>query len=239
MRHLISRGRVALLLDGFDELVQRVSYPTAASYLGTLLAAATGEAKIVLTSRTQHFSDDSQVRDALLSTPGGRDASRIVTLEDFTGRQIREFLRRLHAGDDTRASHRFTRLGEIKDLLGLSRNPRMLAFIAALPDGRLDHAQRSGDRIGAADLYREILDHWLEGEVKRQSYAYGRTVLPEGERLAACRALALRLWTAPEAGCDTVAIDDLTRTTTAALTDLESWDSATSRPPTPSDRGPC
>src|SRR5262249_5597434 len=36
VRHLISRGRVALLLDGFDELVQRVSYPTAAGYLSVL-----------------------------------------------------------------------------------------------------------------------------------------------------------------------------------------------------------
>src|SRR5262249_55648554 len=62
VRHLISRGRVAVLLDGFDELVQRVTYPTAAGYLQTLLDAATGEAKIVLTSRAQHFSDDSQVR---------------------------------------------------------------------------------------------------------------------------------------------------------------------------------
>ncbi|HSV66372.1 MAG TPA: pentapeptide repeat-containing protein [Mycobacteriales bacterium] len=225
VRHLVHRARVALLLDGFDELVQRVTYPVAASCLDVLLAAATGEAKIVLTSRTQHFSDDSQVRGVLLTTAAGRDASRIVALEDFTEPQIREFLRRLYGGDadggEARANRRFTRLGEMRDLLGLSHNPRMLAFIAALPDDRLDEVQHSGDRIGAADLYREILDQWLKGEVKRQSFPYGRTALPEGDRLAACRALALQLWTAQEAGVDAVDVAELTQTTAAALTDLE------------------
>src|SRR5262249_46688878 len=192
VRHLVSRGRVVLLLDGFDELVQRVSYPTAASYLSVLLAAATGEAKIVLTSRTQHFADDSQVRGALLTSTGGRAACRIAAWEDLPDPQIREFLRRLYGGDAARADLRFERLGRIRDLLGLSRNPRMLAFIAALPDDRLDEAERSQGRIGAAELYREIIHYWLDGEVKRQAVAYGRKVLPKAERLAACRALALR-----------------------------------------------
>jgi hypothetical protein len=92
VRHLVSRGRVAVLLDGFDELVQKVTYPTAAAYLTTLLDAATGDAKIVVTSRSQHFSDDGQVRSALLTSTAGREASRIVTLEDFGDDQIREFL---------------------------------------------------------------------------------------------------------------------------------------------------
>src|SRR5262249_51329831 len=154
-------GRVALLLDGFDELVQRISYPSAASYLSILLAAAAGEAKIVLTSRTQHFHDDSQIDNELRKNPAGRDVGRIIALADFTDDQIREFLRLFYDGDEERAGQRFARLGKIKDLLGLSRNPRMLTFVAALPDERLDQAQQSGDRIGAAELYREILDQWL------------------------------------------------------------------------------
>src|SRR5262249_56845211 len=99
---LTPRGRVPLLRDGFHELVHRVSYPTAATYLSVLLAAATGEAKIVLTSRTQHFADDSQVRGALLTSTGGRDACRIVALEDFSDPPIREFLRRPYRRDPPR-----------------------------------------------------------------------------------------------------------------------------------------
>jgi uncharacterized protein YjbI with pentapeptide repeats/3',5'-cyclic AMP phosphodiesterase CpdA len=222
VRHMVAHGRVTLLLDGFDELVQRVSYPTAAAYLETLLAAATGEAKIVLTSRSQHFRDDSQIRQALLGTATGRDACRIVTLEDFSNDQIRRFLTGLYGGDGARADQRFDRLGEIKDLLGLSRNPRMLAFIAALPDAKLDQAQRGTDRISAADLYREILDHWLSGEVTRQKVRYGRRPLPEAERLAACRALAVHLWTAPDSDGETATLDDLEIMTRDALAGLES-----------------
>ena len=222
VRHLVSRGRVALLLDGFDELVQRTSYDTAAAYLGTLLAAATGEAKIVVTSRSQHFGNDSAVRGQLLGSAAGRDASRIVALEDFADAQIQRFLRDIYSGDAERADRRFRRLADINDLLGLSRNPRMLGFIAALPDDRLDAAQRSRDRIGAADLYREILDLWLTGEVDRQTYALGRRVLGKDDRLAACRTLALRLWTASgSGGDDAVGVDELTTTTVEALTDLE------------------
>src|SRR5262249_7569424 len=53
------------------------------------------------------------------------------------------------------------------------------------------------------------------------SFTYGRKVLPKAERLAACRALALRLWTAPDADGDAVSVEELTRATTEALTGLE------------------
>src|SRR5262249_8506183 len=89
------------------------------------------------------------------------------------------------------------------------------------PDDRLDQAERSQGRIGAADLYREIIDHWLDGEVTRQSVVHGREVLAKTERLDACRALALRQWTAPEADSDGIGLEELTRVTTAALTGLE------------------
>src|SRR5262249_61629128 len=141
---LTPRGRVPLLRDGFHELVHRVSYPTAATYLNALLAAPTGEAKIVLTSRTQHFADDSQVRGALLTTTGGRDACRIVALEDFTDPQIREFLVRLYGGDAARADLRFERLRRVRGPLRPSPNPPVLGCIAQLPEDPL------GARAGRA-----------------------------------------------------------------------------------------
>jgi hypothetical protein len=208
-----------LLLDGFDELVQWITYPTAAAYLGTLLEAVTDEAKVVLTSRTQHFSDDRQIRTALLTTRTGREATRIVALEDFSDAQILRFLTRLYQGDQVRAQRRFTRLDEIKELLGLSRTAH--AFIAELPDSELDEAQRVGGTIRAADLYRKILDHWLQREVSRQRFRYGHRPLSEDHRRAACRDLALQLWTTREATGEVISPTELTETTAAALTELE------------------
>ena len=82
-----------------DAFIQRVTYPTAATYLQTLVDAATDDAKLVLTSRAQHFRDDSQVRQMLLDSATGRGATRIVALEDFGEPQIRTFLTKLYGGD--------------------------------------------------------------------------------------------------------------------------------------------
>ncbi|MGH3907949.1 MAG: NACHT domain-containing protein, partial [Pseudonocardiaceae bacterium] len=65
LRYMIRRGRLALLFDGFDELELRVGFDNAADYLSTLLREVTDSAKVVLTSRTQHFRSTAQVRTAL------------------------------------------------------------------------------------------------------------------------------------------------------------------------------
>jgi hypothetical protein len=66
----------------------------------------------VLTSRTQHFRDDGQIPKALLSGRTGRDAGRVLALEDFSDTQILDFLTRLHNGDARRARSRFGRLDQ-------------------------------------------------------------------------------------------------------------------------------
>jgi predicted NACHT family NTPase len=66
-RHMLKKGRVVLLFDGYDELALRVTYDQATKYLDTVLEAAQGEfAKVVVTSRTQHFISDRQVKQKLL-----------------------------------------------------------------------------------------------------------------------------------------------------------------------------
>ena len=58
LQYMLERGRVALLFDGFDELAQRVTYDSAVEHFDALLSAAIGQAKLVVTSRTQHFLSD-------------------------------------------------------------------------------------------------------------------------------------------------------------------------------------
>ena len=55
-------------------------------------------------------------------------------------------------------------LSQIKDLLGLSQNPRMLGFIAALPEERLRETRKRSGEITAAELYRLLIEQWLEHE---------------------------------------------------------------------------
>ena len=90
---MLDRGWIALLFDGFDELAQRVTYDRAAEHFDTLLEAAVGlVGKVVVTSRTQHFLTDSQVKQEILKRAESRSGLRLVRLQPFDSSQVRQFL---------------------------------------------------------------------------------------------------------------------------------------------------
>ena len=155
-RYLLREGRIALLFDGFDELALRVGYDRAADHLATVAQAAQGKAKVVLTSRTQHFLSEAQVKTALARSLDALPGQHLVQLQPFDDGQIRAFLRN-KLGAPALADARFALIDDVKDLLGLSHNPRMLSFIADLPEARLRAARARGE-VTAAQLYRELLD---------------------------------------------------------------------------------
>ncbi|MEN3356494.1 MAG: hypothetical protein V7637_476, partial [Mycobacteriales bacterium] len=205
-QYLLRQGRVALLFDGFDELALRVTYDRAAEHLDTLLRAVEGRAKVVLTSRTQHFLSDEQVSTALGNRVAMSAGRKLVKLRGFDDGQVIALLTKLLGGDEQRAHERFELLREVRDLLGLSRNPRMLGMVAALDEQRLRYAQEQHGAITAAVLYRELLDQWLEHEYARAQPRGSAPTLSSAERWTAVTELALRLWSSTE---PTLGIEDL------------------------------
>lgn len=198
-RYMLQRGRIVLLFDGFDELSMRVSYDRAADHLATLLAAATDDAKIVVSSRTQHFKSRTQVLTALGERVGLQPYRRILSVEDFTTSQIRQYLINYYQGDELAAESRLTLIGRVEDLGTLSRNPRLLSFAAELEERQLEMAARAGRALSAAMLYREIITRWLEVEERRTIDASGLAVgLRVKDMFRAVTRLALRLWEANE-----------------------------------------
>jgi len=197
--YMLGEGRIVLLFDGFDELVTRVTYDRAADHLETLLRAAQDKAKIIVASRTQHFKSDRQVFTALGERVGLVPHRRIIGVEDFTPAQIRAYLVNRYDGDEERAAARLALISGISELLGLSRNPRMLSFIADLGEDRVRAAVRARHTLSAAALYREILANWLTFEADR---ARGGPGSPSGLGLddlwLAVTTLALRLWESGE-----------------------------------------
>src|SRR5260370_17265084 len=81
---MLRQGRIALLFDGFDELVTRVTYRRATDHLETLLRAAEGKAKIGVASRPQHFKSHEQVFTPLGDRVGTVPNRRIFALADST-----------------------------------------------------------------------------------------------------------------------------------------------------------
>ncbi|GAA2732001.1 hypothetical protein GCM10010439_48730 [Actinocorallia aurantiaca] len=192
--YMLRQGRIVLLFDGFDELVTRVTYDRAADHLDALLAAAEGKAKIVVASRTQHFKSHSQVFTALGERVGTLPNRRVLGVDDFTPAQIRAFLVNRY-GDESAADRRMALLRGVEDLLGLAQNPRMLGFIADLPEERLRLVSRARQTVSPADLYQEILTSWLRHEEERVRGVPGSPGgLSLDELWRAARILALRLW---------------------------------------------
>jgi WD40 repeat protein/3',5'-cyclic AMP phosphodiesterase CpdA len=210
--YMLEAGRIALLFDGFDELAVRLTYPRAAEHFDAVLEAVRGSAKVVVTSRTQHFQSDQQVT-ALGRKVRAHASARVATLQPFDHDQIRAFLRN-RFGDDQRAEERLALIDEVKDLLGLSHNPRMLSFIADLDETALRAARDAHGDITAASLYRTILDTWLAHEHERIHPRGAPPSLPVTELRAAVSALAVRMWSrsAPHLG-----LDDLTHDAAALV----------------------
>lgn len=193
--YMLEEGRIALLFDGFDELALRVTYAAAAEHLETVLQASIGRAKVVITSRTQHFLNDQQILQALGERVTQR-GFRLLRLLPFDEGRIQQFLRNRFT-EDSVARRRFELLNQVRDLLGLSHNPRMLGFIAEIDEKDLREAAKGGE-ITSATLYRVLLDQWLGYEVKRDHPAGMEPGLSAAARRKAATALAKLLWVREE-----------------------------------------
>ncbi|WP_437282526.1 pentapeptide repeat-containing protein [Sorangium sp. So ce375] len=199
-RHMLAEGRIALLFDGFDELAFRVTYDRAVEHFDTLIQAAQGKAaKVVVTSRSQHFISEQQVRSALAERAALLPGYRLARLLPFTGAQIRRFLvNRLDS--EEAADERLQLLAEVKDLLGLSANPRMLGFIAEIEAAQLRQAKAGDGEITSAGLYKLLLDWWLVWEYERAHPKGAQPGLSVAQRWRAVTELATWLWQRTEQG---------------------------------------
>ncbi|MEU5879742.1 TIR domain-containing protein [Spirillospora sp. NPDC047279] len=213
--YMLRQGRIVLLFDGFDELVTRVTYDQATDHLDTLLQAAQDKAKIVVASRTQHFKSQAQVLTALGERVGVLPHRRVLGIEDFTPAQVRSYLVHRY-GDEETADDRLRILSGIEELLGLTSNPRMLSFIADLPEDRLRAVARARHTVSPADLYREILTSWLTHETERVRATGGPSGLGTDDMWRAVGTLALRLWESNESFLRLNELSDVADT----LTDL-------------------
>ncbi|WP_155368178.1 WD40 domain-containing protein [Catellatospora vulcania] len=213
-RYMLSHGRIVLIFDGFDELVARATYARAAEHLQRLLAAAEGQAKIVVASRTQHFQTHAQVLSAI-GDARGLPQRRILSVEDLSPEQIRSLLVQRYGGDAQAAQRRLDLLGQIGDLVNLARNPRMLGFIADLDEDQLRAVVAARGTVSAAALYGHILNSWLRHEEARTQDIAGVPVgLGLDDLWVAVTRLAIRMWESDEALIGLDELGDVARTLT-------------------------
>ncbi|MFF4589952.1 TIR domain-containing protein [Streptomyces sp. NPDC001388] len=206
-RYMLQQGRIVLLFDGFDELVTRVTYDRAAERLQVLLDSAVDSAKIVVSSRTQHFRSQGQVLTALGERVGMLPHRRVLAVQEFTPQQIHSYLVNRYDGDERAADRRLRLLDAIPDLLALCRNPRLLGFVADLDDEQLRAVAGAGRALSPAGLYQEVLTAWLTFEQHRAGGPGRAPGLSLDQLWNAVTALALRLW---QSGQESLRLDELT-----------------------------
>jgi nucleoside phosphorylase len=187
--YMLHEGRVVLLFDGFDELAVRVTYDQVLQHFAVITGAVEGKAKVIVSSRRQHFLDDHQVKLELARNAEQLRGYRLLELQQFGEPQIRRFLQN-RLKDHAEAEARYQLIQNVKDLLGLSNNPRMLSFITDLESERLEGARNRKGEITPAKLYGVLIKRWLEGECIR-------TQVKKKSMWQAIRAFARQLWAIP------------------------------------------
>ncbi|WPB77502.1 pentapeptide repeat-containing protein [Archangium violaceum] len=212
--HMLADGQIVLLFDGYDELALRVSYERATAHFETLLHAARDRARVVATSRTQHFRDRGQTTGLGRRLEDAGIRYTVAELLPFERPQILELLEKL-LGDRAQAEARLALLDEVKDLAELAANPRMLSFIVEIPEDQLREVKERSGVITAATLYRMLMEKWLGGETERK---LGQGLATQ-DRWEAVRAVALVLWQRLQR---TVAVEALPEIAQKALPELMS-----------------
>lgn len=153
---------------------------------------------------------------ALLDRASALPGLRLGRLQPFEESQIRQFLRN-RLGSKRTATRRFNLIRAIRDLEGLSRTPRMLSFIAELPEAKLRATKDRSGAITAAKLYRTLIYYWLRFEYERSRSRGGPPTLSVVERRRVVTELAIRMWPKIER---TVRVNDIAQVIQQSLSRL-------------------
>jgi len=192
LAYMRREGRIALLLDGFDELARKVSYDQAAAHLSAIVAGSGHRAKVVLTSRREFFLTDADTYAAFGQRLGLALGRRIVKITDFDTGQMRLYLT---SRVGARAADRFLALLADAGLLGLAANPRMLSLILGIGEGAVADARGADGPITKSWVFQHVLEDWLTGEYDRLN-PHGMQPAPWVAALrSAVTRLAERMWT--------------------------------------------
>ncbi len=200
--HSLEAGRLALLIDGYDEFAVRVGYTNAAAQLRTFTDAMSGRAKILLTTRPSHFRSTDEVTSKLFDSIRTVHQGHVYQLEPFDQDQQRAFLVRWfelagNADCGELAGEWMRALAAVDNLPELARTPRMLSFI--VEDLSLESLRQAAAQgtVTAAALYQKLVTRWLGEETAKIDPDAPGTV-PAAKRQELLEELALQLWRAGE-----------------------------------------
>lgn len=185
-RELNEQGRFLIILDGFDEMVDRVLDGLPEEHFQELSSLASPRSKVILSCRTHYFKDHDEVlrlheqETDLYRQVRNRAGFQILFLNPFTEKDIKVYLKSSFADDWTRYKKV---IEETYDLRSLAEVPILLnMMVQTLPDMAL-----RGARINRSAVYQSFTNRWLMRERWRRA-------LNSDDRLHFCKQLALHFY---------------------------------------------
>jgi hypothetical protein len=198
---LLKRGRILLILDGFDEMAMVVDAKTRDHNFLVLQTLCTGNARVLLTGRQEYFPSDKEL-ESLLSNDRILNPATHVLFESgrrlpefdrfhvapFDDAQIHTYLQRCEryyprsdfAGAETIAA----RIWQMHDLHELASRPVLLDLIVKT----LPALTATTARVTAASLYDFYTRYWLEREEEK-----GKRLIPAEVKKAFVHELAWKM----------------------------------------------
>jgi hypothetical protein len=138
-REMNRRGKLLLILDGFDEMARQVDYQTVVDNFWELAKLVEDGSKVVLTSRTEYFRWSKESERVLAGEEFGRRTIQlkpprfeVLYLEPFNKEQIQDvIIRRLGPGNGlTRAE----RILAMPNLAEMARKPVLVELLLVATD---------------------------------------------------------------------------------------------------------
>ena len=162
---LSKRGKMLLILDGFDEMALQADDRTVAAHFRELASLATDNAKVILTGRTEYFrwAKEAERMFAPVESSSLRiEAPRfeIVYLKPLDKARIRDLLLRRLGTEESRTADLMIANPAIEDML---KKPVLAEYLLEIPSARLETIENP------AHIYLEATDRLLRRDAETAS----------------------------------------------------------------------
>lgn len=185
-KEMNEKGRFLIILDGFDEMADKVIDGMPRDHFEELNKLVTPNSKVILSSRTHYFRDQEHVREIhdqyndLLSHVEEKLGYEIVFINNFTKNNINSYLKEAFGNEWIQYKNI---IDNTYDLNSLAEVPILLSMIVQV----LPEIIKGNVKFNRAGVYKLFTEKWLQRENWRQS-------AHKAQRLQFCKALAFHFY---------------------------------------------
>lgn len=191
-RELNDSGHFVLLLDGFDEMLSRVTRADRRRCFNEIAQFVGSRSKLILSGRPGYFPDHSELADVLRGMRWDTDGAavapelrpRLHCLQLLDGRELDSFIAR---ENDVRAAVARDLISRNASIHDLARRPVLAGMIVQ----SAEELKLSGKTdLSVRDLYRVYTDKWVRREEDKGEF---RTLVDPEKKATFVRYLAMQM----------------------------------------------